>query len=468
MENRDLRIAIVGAGPAGMFCAYGLAQQGYTNVTLFEKGLPIMARVCPHLDCRTCPFKRSCSILCGEGGAGGWSDGKITLSTGRGVQLDPSALNFQKYDKELLELKDICLDLYPEAHFFKPIVAPTSISDSGFVFESYPLLFYGTDGIRVLFKRLGSYLRDHGISMRFNSALTAIQPLPGISKMGSRKVYTLRIARGNVSYDAGPYDRVILATGSYDFDWNQSMAVAVGAELNLEGPAGFGIRLETKAEILEPLISKFYDFKLHLNWMVDGVPVTFRSFCVNREGSVTNQHHPDVIGINGRSEPDRTGLSNLAIVVKLPGAKKLIRDLGRAVNAAGKGLPVYQPLSDFLEGSAADSLRMGYVSRFVRNCEYANLRDVFPVDLWEGFSKYIVELSQILGDAVLYDYRTVVYAPELKYPMPQWTVDEGFRVEGVPGLQVIGNAAGYTDSISTAAVMGLVASRNLEYSHDGV
>jgi len=45
--------------------------------------------------------------------------------------------------------------------------------------------------------------------------------------------------------------------------------------------------------------------------------------------------------------------------------------------------------------------------------------------------------------------------------MPSWPLGEGFVVEGCPGLQVICNSAGYTDSISTAAVMGLVAARHI-------
>ena len=33
----DEKVAIIGAGPAGISCAYYLAEKGYTNVTVFEK-----------------------------------------------------------------------------------------------------------------------------------------------------------------------------------------------------------------------------------------------------------------------------------------------------------------------------------------------------------------------------------------------------------------------------------------------
>ena len=75
-------VIIIGAGPAGIFAALEILSSGKKiKVLMIEKGLDIDERVCPSAEkkssCRTCP---ECGLLCGWGGAGAFSDGKLTLS----------------------------------------------------------------------------------------------------------------------------------------------------------------------------------------------------------------------------------------------------------------------------------------------------------------------------------------------------------------------------------------------------
>ena len=64
-------VIIIGAGPAGIFTALSLADMGVENVILLEKGNDVNQRDAGD------PKSR----LCGWGGAGAYSDGKLTLST---------------------------------------------------------------------------------------------------------------------------------------------------------------------------------------------------------------------------------------------------------------------------------------------------------------------------------------------------------------------------------------------------
>ncbi|MEM3522347.1 MAG: FAD-dependent oxidoreductase, partial [Candidatus Bathyarchaeia archaeon] len=74
-------VIIVGCGPAGIFSAYELSERTNLKILMLDKG--------PDLDKRKCPASRGigclkcnpCFLLSGWGGAGAFSDGKLTLST---------------------------------------------------------------------------------------------------------------------------------------------------------------------------------------------------------------------------------------------------------------------------------------------------------------------------------------------------------------------------------------------------
>jgi len=78
------RIVIVGAGPAGLFCALSLASSGLCTPILLERGQPVEARgkSIGALIHRRCVDPES-NFSFGEGGAGTWSDGKLTTRIGR-------------------------------------------------------------------------------------------------------------------------------------------------------------------------------------------------------------------------------------------------------------------------------------------------------------------------------------------------------------------------------------------------
>jgi len=78
------RIVIVGAGPAGLFCALSLASSGLCTPILLERGQPVEKRgkSIGALIHRRCVDPES-NFSFGEGGAGTWSDGKLTTRIGR-------------------------------------------------------------------------------------------------------------------------------------------------------------------------------------------------------------------------------------------------------------------------------------------------------------------------------------------------------------------------------------------------
>ncbi len=68
--KKRYRVIIVGSGPSGIFAALTLSRAGVKDIAIIERGKDIQER----------KRGRGMELLCGWGGAGAFSDGKLTLS----------------------------------------------------------------------------------------------------------------------------------------------------------------------------------------------------------------------------------------------------------------------------------------------------------------------------------------------------------------------------------------------------
>jgi len=138
-KKRKERVIVVGSGPAGFFAAYVLQCAGF-NVSLQEQGPEVEGRFkdIVHFE-RTGNFSRYSNYAFGEGGAGTFSDGKLTCRS-----------------KSISIEKDFIYNTYIEAG------APPEIA-----WLTHPHL--GSDNLRKIVKHLRKMFTDKGGEIFFDT-----------------------------------------------------------------------------------------------------------------------------------------------------------------------------------------------------------------------------------------------------------------------------------------------------------
>ena len=448
MDNRDPApdVLIIGSGPAGLFCAGRLREAGVGNVLVIEQGKAMRRRICP--DSALCDC-RPCDVLEGEGGAGSFSDGKITLSPTRGTHgkqlFTPSqALLLGRVEEIIRRFAPAVVD-YPPA---QDLAALRGHEDTGLAFDSYPLIHLGSDGIRDFGRAYAAHLQQAGVQLATGTQAT--QLLTSSGQVAGVAVQHRHARAETVIHTP----QVVAAGGLAGTAWLEDQLSEAGVRLQT-GPADFGIRLETTTAALSTFTGEFYDFKLTRH--TDGIGL--RSFCVNGDGFIAAEYHRGlgIRGVNGHSYLGRkSGQSNLAIVATITqdhhaDPKAYVRHLAARVNATTGGYPIRQQLAGLLPGC----LPPAGVQVTNPKTRPGRLQDVLPAELLSAFCGYIEALGQVEPAVLAAD--GLVYAPEIKYYAYQVPVDAGWQSTDIAGLYVIGNAAGYTASLSAAALTGIIA-----------
>ena len=159
-------VIIIGAGPGGIFAAYELMKEKPEyKVAVFEEGYPLEKRKCP-IDgdkVKTCINCRRCSIMCGFGGAGAFSDGKYNITNDFGGTLyehigKQKAIDLMEYVDEInMKYGGAGTKLYSTAGTkFKKLCLQNKLN-----LLNASVRHLGTDINYVVLKNLYDHMKDH-------------------------------------------------------------------------------------------------------------------------------------------------------------------------------------------------------------------------------------------------------------------------------------------------------------------
>jgi uncharacterized FAD-dependent dehydrogenase len=229
VTNRKPKVIIVGAGPAGLFCALALAQSQQCTPILLERGQPVESRGkdIGRLINRKIMSEDS-NFAFGEGGAGTWSDGKLTTRIGR------NSRNVRKVLETLVEYG-----------------APEKI-----LVDGSPHL--GTDNLVKLLRNMRIELRRLGGEVHFGAKMTKVV-IDGDKVVGVNVEYSAANERGVVPEEMRPDgtketmygDAVVLATGHSARDVYEELHKA-GIQLEPKGFAA-GFRVEHPQRVINKI-----------------------------------------------------------------------------------------------------------------------------------------------------------------------------------------------------------------------
>jgi uncharacterized FAD-dependent dehydrogenase len=450
-------VIIVGAGPAGMFAANELADTNL-SVLVIDMGREVKRRICPlgyDMGCTEC---KPCHIMCGIGGAGTLSGGRLNLRPDIGGDLS----EVTKDNKKAWELVD-----YVDKVFLK-YGGPVDIHEakgedlkhlkrlaaaSGIKFIEIPQRHIGSDHAPKVIQAFADDLEERGVEFLLK---TKVKDLI-IERDRCKGVDTVRRGEFRSKY-------TLIAPGRIGGPWVEEIAREKKLAASF-GPIDVGVRVEVPAIVMDPVTSINMDPKFHIH--TARYDDFVRTFCTNERGFVVKEWYDGFIGVNGHALIDKASRNtNFALLVRIHLTEPLEnttaygRSIAELATTIGGGKPILQRMGDLRRG------RRSNWGRLKKNLVKATLKDVVPgdismalphrvvMDIIEGLEKLNEIIPGVAADS------TLIYAPEIKFYAMYLDVNK-YLETSVKNLFAAGDGVGLSGDIVNAAATGVIAGQGI-------
>ena len=461
-------LIIVGAGPCGIYAAWEAARLApREKILLIEKGFDIYKRKCPIMSkkARLCPMKDSeggfsgckpaCSVTCGFGGAGAYSDGKFNITTEFGGWLG----DYMPASK-LMEL----INRVDEINLMSG--APTEITnpDSPDV-EKIEKKVYGA-GLKLLrakVRHLGTEMNlrvmrsiydalKEKVEIKFETEVTDILTAQA---SGETKAVGVITKDGQEIFGKN----ILIAPGRDGSAWLAAILEKQGISVACN-QVDIGVRAETSNVVMKDINRCLYEAKLIFN---SSTGSAVRTFCANPSGYVVVENHSGVIAANGHSFFDPSLGSentNFALLVShvftKPFSKpnEYARDICRRANDLSGGGLIVQKFGDILRGRRSTEKRIaeGFIEPTLKEAVPGDLGLVLPYNTMVS----LIEMTNAL-DKVTPGFaaeHTLFYGVEAKFYSARPELSDSFETK-IKGLYCAGDGAGITRGLAQAGAAGV-------------
>jgi uncharacterized FAD-dependent dehydrogenase len=425
-------IALVGSGPAGLAAALGLARKGY-KVTVFELGKGVSDRfrdIRRHIKQNILDTKSN--ILFGLGGAGTFSDGKLTART---------------------------RNAYTDTFLHELVLAG---ADPSIEYMHHPHI--GTDKLQFIVDKFRVHCEEAGCVFNFETEIVDLILDEGRC-VGVEVDH--RGARAALRFDA-----VVIAPGLSAHSFYRAL-YARGVFME---PKAFavGVRVEHPQELINSRqLGDRVDAKVtgaaeyFLTWQNDYGHAAY-SFCMCPGGVIVPCADAEgALFTNGMSYSNRgTAFANSAVVAAVnperlaalhPGdilaGVTYQRDIERRAYVLGGGdgaFPV-QSIAAFVEGRTDDGPL--WKTSFQKPMRWANFHDLFDCDvalaLRDSFRDFERKIPGFIAKGLMIGPESRTSSP-VRIPRHP----ESLESVNIPGLYPIGEGAGYSGGIVSSGADG--------------
>ncbi|WP_448807885.1 NAD(P)/FAD-dependent oxidoreductase [Aminobacterium mobile] len=456
-------VVIVGSGPAGIFAAIELVKD-QKKVLIVDKGKVIKDRRCPILEGRSsvCVNCESCNIVSGWGGAGSASDGKLTLTTGFGGNLE-ECIGEDALEELIRYVDDTFVHFGADKKYYEPsaeIVKETirKAASKGIKIIPARIRHIGTDASRMVLNNMYEELKDK-CDILMNTEVKEIVVRNGV-------------AEGILLEDGRQIEAnsVILAPGREGSSWLEGIVNRYNLSI-ASMPVDIGVRVEVPDSICEDLTRHFYEVKCLYN------TPTFddrcRTFCMNPSGFVVHEYNKahDLVTVNGHSLKNvKSKNTNFAVLVTKNFTQPFNNPIGYATHIAklanmlaGGGILV-QRLGDLRDGRRSTEARIarGMVHPTAK-AQPGDLSLVLPHRFLTDIVEFIEALNIIMPGINMND--TLLYGVEIKLYSLRLELKSSLETPAIRHLYMAGDGAGVSRGIIQAAASGVVAARSIIFEN---
>lgn len=447
-------VIIVGAGPAGIFAALELSSNSNADILIIERGPSLDKRQCAtqgeYGRCLRC---NPCTVTSGWGGAGAFSDGKLTLTSLFGGHLS-DYINKDALQTLINEVDKIYLSYGASKKLYG--TDPETIKDierlaasAGLSLIPAKIRHLGTENCYRVLDKMHSTLSDR-IEIKYNTTVEEIvctnNRVDGV-KLSNGEVLTARF--------------VICGPGRAGAEWIHSESKRLGLD-GVNNPVDIGVRVELPAVIMEKLTSQIYESKLvYFTSLFDD---RIRTFCMNPYGVVVTENNDGLITVNGHSYAEtRTLNTNFALLVSKTFTEPFTEPIryGRYIaslaNMLGDGV-IVQRLGDLLKGrrSTPERIRRGLVKPTLNEATPGDLSLVLPYRYLLAIIE-MLEALDIMAPGVN-SRHTLLYGVEVKFYSYRLCLNQNLE-SSIKNLFAVGDGAGVTRGLIQASASGMLAAR---------
>ncbi|MBP1907823.1 putative FAD-dependent dehydrogenase [Methanolobus bombayensis] len=422
-----------------------------------DAGKDINERHCCVSSVSSCNHCSPCSILCGVGGAGAYSDGTLNLRPDVGGNLAEqtgdveSAWGIVDYVDKIYLRYGATTKTYSATGEEVEILKRRAAS-VGARFIDIKQRHIGSDNSVALIESMKNDLESKGISFLLESK---VKDLIVEDDTCAGIILEYRQIRSKYT---------LLAPGRVGYEWVNDLVDRHSIKFSYSG-VDIGVRVEVPSIIMDPVTRINHDPKFHI--YTKGHDDFVRTFCTNEHGFVVKEEYEGFVATNGHSmhskESENTNfafLVHVELTRPMENTIKYARSVAKLATTIGGGKPVLQRLGDLRRGrrSTADGIKRNAVNNTLKDITPGDISMAMPhrivMDIMEGLEVLNQIIPGVDSDC------TLLYAPEVKFYSLKIDVDNTMQTN-IGNLFVAGDGAGLSRDLINSSATGILAARGI-------